>query len=220
MQNRRWRNVGLVVCIVLAGLTAGGCALGNLYAWMFAPRHPKETIKAAYPLESDRLVIVVYAGSDILFSDPTMPVEISRDLVNEILRTLPDKVKAIVHPVEVMRWQESNLEWPNMPLVEIAKTFKADTLLYLEIERYTLLEEQSANLLRGRVRAHLQVVKVGADRNPAFDTPIETVWPEDDPVGEEERSVQVVRNCTNFVFSHDVINKFHDYEVEVKGGSR
>lgn len=213
---------GRVAILLLAlGVAVSGCQLpGQLFAFFFAPRHPKKTVKAEYKLASDRLVIVPYAGTDILFTYPAVPLEVSHDILNEIYLNLRPRVKAAVRPVDVVRWQESNLEWPNMALEDIAKTFQADTVLYVELERYTMLEERSANLFRGRVRARVQVVKAEAKRNPVYETIVETVFPEDRPVGVLEVSERKIRAAVTRIFARDVVRKFHDHEVEDRGGRK
>jgi hypothetical protein len=195
----------------------GGCYLPHFLVWLTKPEE-KKTIKAEYALESERLVIVCYAGTDILFTYPTAPLEISRDLVGEMLTHLKPKIKSIIHPVEVIRWQESNLDWPNIPPVEIAKAFNADTMLYIELDDYSTIEERSANLYRGHIRANVQVVKVGAPANPVFRTTVETLFPEDRPVGVLEISERVIRAGTSSFFARAVVNKFYDREIVIKGG--
>jgi hypothetical protein len=212
----QWRHAILVGLLALTALGACGCHW--LYVWMVAPRHPKETIKAEYALKAERLVIVTYAGTEILFDDPTVPLEISNNIANEILRSLPASIKTIVHPAQIVHWQESTLEWPNMSLVDIAKAFQADTLLYVELERYTMMEDRSANLYRGRARAHIQVAETAAPRNPVYEADVETLFPEDRPVGVMETSDRTIRQGTNIFFSRAVVNKFRDHEIEVKGG--
>jgi hypothetical protein len=216
--SRSSRRAALAALIGLAAMAAAGCNLGNLFAWAFAPRHPKETIKAEFPLKSERLVIVPYARTDILFEDPTAPVEIACGMVNEIGRSLgPTCVKTIIHPVQVARWQESNVEWPNMSLPDIAKAFQADTVLYVELEHYSMIEEKSANLYRGHIRARVQVTQTAAERNPVYDTTVETSFPEERQLGLGV-SMQIIRAATVRKFAQDVVNKFHDYEKEVAGG--
>jgi len=211
------RRIGILVALaVLTAGGAGGCH--TLFAWAFAERHPKQSIKAEYNLEAERLVIVPYAGTDILFNDPTASVEISYAVMNEICRNLRGRLKMIVPPVEVTRWQESNLEWPNMTLPDIAKAFRCDTLLYVELEQYTMTEERSANLLRGHAKARVQVVKADSPRNPVYETTVETTFPEDRPVGVQEISERLIRQYTNAVFARAVARKFYDHEIEVKGG--
>ena len=206
------------VLAVLAASALGACGCHWFASWLIAPRHPKETIKAEYALKAERLVIVTYAGTEILFNDPTAPVEVSYGITNEILRSLAGTVKTIVRPEQVVHWQESTLEWPNMALPDIAKTFQADTILYVELERYTLMEDRSANLYRGRIRARIQVAEAAATRNPVYETTIETLFPEDSPVGVLETSDRTIRTGTNIFFARAVVNKFRDHEVEVKGG--
>lgn len=205
----------LLVSAAVLTATVGGC---QMIPFLFAPRHPKKTIEAEYHLEAERLVVVPYVGNDVLFEFPTASIDISSSVMYEIAAHLQSDVKTVVHPVHVARWQEANLEWPNMSLVDIAKAFEADTLLYVEIERYTMVEEFSANLLRGHVRARVHVVKVDADRNPAFETAVETLFPEDRPVGVMEVSDRQLRAVTTRLFARDVVRTFYDYEVEIKGG--
>ncbi|KPK50998.1 MAG: hypothetical protein AMK72_00900 [Planctomycetes bacterium SM23_25] len=209
----------MAAVLVALALTASGCQVPvQFLVWAFAPRHPKKTIKAEYDLRAERLAIVPYAGTDILFTYPAAPIEVSRDLVNELVGQCKDRVKTIVHPVEVVRWQESNLEWPNMTLEDIAKAFQADTVLYVELEQYTMIEERSANLFRGRVRARVQVVKADGARNPVYETTVETVFPEDRPVGVLEESERRIRAAVTRFFARDVIRKFYDHEVPDQGG--
>jgi len=212
-RGKAWRVLAVSAAVLAA--TAGGC---QMIPFLFAPRHPKQTIKAEYHLQAERLVVVPYVGNDVLFEFPTASIDISSAVMYQIAAHLRQDVQTVVHPVEVARWQEANLEWPNISLVDIAKAFEADTLLYVEIERYTMVEEFSANLLRGHVRARVQVVRVGADRNPAFETTVETLFPEDQPVGVMEVPDRQLRQVTTRLFARDVIRTFYDYEVEIKGG--
>ena len=213
------RSGALVVlgALVAAGMSAG-CYVPHFLVWLFKPDQITRSVKAEYDLRAERLLIVPYAGTDILFTYPTAPIEISQELVYAIARNLEGRVKTVVHPVEVVRWQEGTLEWPNMTLEEVAAEFRADTLLYVELERYTMVEEGSANLFRGRAKARVQVVKADAEVNPVYETLVEVLFPEDRPVGVLETSERVMQRGTNLLFARDVIRKFYDHKVEVKGG--
>jgi len=214
---RRGRTAAAALALALA-VAAGGCEVPAMFvSWLIAPRHPKKTVQAEYDLTAERLAIVPYAGTDILFTYPAAPIEVSRDLVHELMTHSTDRVKTIVHPVEVVRWQESNLEWPNMALEDIAKIFQADTVLYVELEQYTMIEERSANLFRGRVTARVQVVKAEAERNPVYETTVETVFPEDRPVGVLEVSERKLRAAVTRIFARDVIRKFYEHQIEDQG---
>jgi len=208
----------VVAAAVALSASAAGCEyLGQFFAWGFAPRHPKKQVKAEYHLEADHLVIVPYAGTSILFEYPTASVQVAGDVRYEIARRLEGRVKQIVDPAYVVRWQESHLEWPNMTLEAIAKTFQADTLLYVELERYTMFEPGSPNLLRGQVRARIQIVKAGAQANPVYETTVETVFPEERPVAQGELSLRRLRATTTRLFARDVVRLFYDHEVPLRG---
>jgi len=209
--------MALALALALALASAGCEALGQLIAWPIAPRHPKKKVKAEYPLQAQRLVIVPYAGNDVLFEYPTATIQVSRDIVHELALHLKKRVETIVHPVQVSRWQESNLEWPNMSLEAIAETFQADVLLYVELERYTMFEKGSPNLLRGQVRGRVQVVEADAEANPVYEVIVETVFPEQRPVAEGELSVRRLRAATTRLFARDVVRKFYDHEVPLEG---
>ena len=214
------RRMVTVLAVWLA-VAAGGCNIpAQFFAWMFAPRHPKKTVPAEYQLQAERLVVVPYAGTDILFHYPTAHVEVSRDVINELLTHVKDRVKSVVHYAEVIRWQESNIEWPNMSLEAIAETFKADTLLYVELERYSTVEERAANLMRGHIKARVHVVKPEAERNPVYETTVETLFPEDRPLGVLDVSERQIRATTTRLFARDVVRKFYEHEVEIKGEPR
>jgi hypothetical protein len=210
---------GVVLVLVAVGAAgACGCHLPHFFVWLFADRHPTVKVEAEYELEAERLVIIPYAGTDILFTYSEVPVEIAADLINQIRGHIPGRVKTIIHPVEVNRWQESNLDWPNYSLKDIARTFAADTVLYVELERYSLFDERSANLYHGRVRARLQVAKAEAARNPVWEDTIEVTFPPDRPIGVLDTTERRMRQGTNLQFAIEVIRKFYDHEVEAKGG--
>jgi hypothetical protein len=213
----KWQRAVLVF-LALLGMGVCGCALPNLFAWAFAPRHPTKTVKAEYALEAERLVVVPYAGTDTLFNYRSAPIDVSANIINFLLANMKGRVKSIVNPLAVNQWQESNLDWTNMSLEEIAKVFQADTVLYVELEHYTLLEEGSANLYRGHVRGRVQVAKAGAARNPVYETAVEILFPPDHPVGVTGTSEAVIRQNTDAQFASAVAAKFYDRTVEVQGG--
>ncbi len=213
------RRAALVVLAGVMVLAVGGCG-----AWIYhligKPRE-YEDVPAEYALEADRLVIVPYAGTDILFSYPTVSIELSHEIVYALasVPALKTRVRQVEHPVTVVKWQESNLDWANLSLEEIGKRFHADAVLYVELQRYTMIEERSANLYRGRAVARVQVARPGADHNPVYETTVDVTYPPNRPVGVLETSEAIIRRHTNVLLAEAIVNKFHDRRVEVKGGA-
>ncbi len=211
-------RLALWAALLPASLGAGGCwTLGQLYVGIVKPKEWRD-IPKEYDLHAEKLIIVPYAGTEIRFDYPTVPLEASLQISYAIARYLPEQVGEIVHPVRVARWQESDLEWLNMTPEEIGRKFDADTVLYVEIEQYSTMEEKSANLLRGRAAARVQVVKVGEASNPAYEGDAEVLFPEDHPLNALTISERAIRQATNRLFGEAVVNKFRDRRVEVVGG--
>jgi hypothetical protein len=208
----------LAAVLGLAALGAAGCYLPHFGVWLFAPRHPTKTVKAEYVLAAERLVVVPYAGTETLFNYSMAPLEVSAEIVNRIVANLHGRVKTLINPVTVVQWQESNVEWPNMSLADIGKAFQADTVLYVELGRYTMLEDGSANLYRGHIQARIQVAKTEAERNPVYEASVEVLFPPDNPVGVTGTSEAIVIRATNAAFAAEVVGKFHDRQVSAEGG--
>jgi hypothetical protein len=211
------RRSALWALSALLALAASGCYLGHFIVALTKPKEYKH-IKAEYYLEAERLAIVPYVGTDIQFRYPTASVEIPNEVVYALGRHLKDKVRTVVPPLAVVQWQESNLEWPNLSLDEIGRRFQADAVLYLELEQYTMLEENSANLLRGRARVRVQVAKAGADRSPVYSGLAEVLFPKDHPVSMLQTSERTMRQSTNRLLGEEIVNKFFDRKVEVVAG--
>lgn len=73
----------------LVAVGAGaGCYVPHFLVWLFKPDQITRSVKAEYDLKAECLVIVPYAGTDILFTYPTVPIEVSQELVYAIVRDL------------------------------------------------------------------------------------------------------------------------------------
>lgn len=213
------RKTALWIILVALAATATGCHLPHLIAYLAKDEY--KDIPAEHKLEAEKLVIVPYVTTDVQFEHPALPVSLSQDIIAAMTAEgvpLPSRVHLIEHPVAVVRWQESNLEWPAMSLADIGRRFKADTVLYVEVLRYSLIEERSANLLRGRASARVQVVKPAEGDRPVYETTVEAVYPENRPVGVLETSERVIRHATNVTLAENIVNKFYDRRVKVTGG--
>jgi len=212
-----------VLLLAAVGLASSGCGLELFFSWLTAPRHPKRNVPAEYKLEADLLLILPYAGTEILFDYPTAAVEVSQRTAMEVARHLRRRVKRIANPAQVQAFQDSNLDWPSMSLAEIGRRFGADKILYIELSRYTMMEPDSVSLLRGRISAKVEVADVAAAaENPAYSTDVDIVFPPDRPVAAAEFPERVIRQVTTRLFAETVVKKFYDHEekVQMRAGGR
>jgi hypothetical protein len=216
-------RAAIMLLLAATLLFGSGCYVGHFFSWLFAPRHPKKFVPAEYKLKADMLLILPYAGTDILFNNPTASVEVAQGVMMEIARHLSGKVKRVVNPVQVLQFQENNLDWQSMSLVDVGRKFKADKVLYVELTHYSMIEPDSVNLLRGRISARVEVVDATAqgDAKPVYSTDADVIFPPDRPVDIMEASERMVRQVTIAQFAQTVIRKFYDHkeeiEIKVKG---
>ena len=209
---------GAVACVLPVVLACvSGCGLPNLLVYPFAPREAKKQVAREHDLTAERLLILPYAGNDVLFEHPDAGRQISLQVIQQISENLRGRVHRVINPNQVARYQQSTLEWPNMPVADIGREFQADKVLYIELNRFTIMEERSANLYRGRVAARIQVVDVAAPRGQEllYEGHVTIEVPDDRPVGTMEISEATLRQATIYRFAEEVVWKFYDHEEKV-----
>jgi hypothetical protein len=204
---------------LLLAFGAAGCHPA-IWAYPFADRDAKDKVKAEHDLEADRLLILPYAAMDVEFESPAIGREVSFEIINEIMDNLRGRVHRVVDPRNVSRYQRRTLDWPNTPVAQIGREFKADKVLYIEIYRFSIMEERSANLYRGRIAGRIQIVDTSAPegKEVLYESEVSVEVPDDKPIGAMEISESQLRWGTMNCFAQEVIQKFHDHEKRRMGG--
>jgi len=213
------RHTLAALLLAVAACAAGGCGLPNLLVYPFAEREATRQVAHEYHLTAERLLILPFAGHDVLFEYPGAPLDISYQVIGQIQRYGDVRVRRVINPQQVALYQQSNLDWPNKLVAQIGREFQADKVLYIELNRYTMMEEGSANLYRGRISAHLQVVDPKAEgRLPLYETDVSVTVPEDQPAGVMDVSEDKLRQAAMFRFAEALVWKFVDHEEKVVKG--
>ncbi|MBN2581485.1 MAG: hypothetical protein JXL80_00345 [Planctomycetes bacterium] len=214
MRELRSRFVVLASLLVVVALGLCGCGLAHLFAYPFASREGTVHVKGDYDLRADALLIFPYLGSEIQLEYPNAGLEISSFIYQELYANLKGRVRGVVNPQQVVRYQQTDLDWQNKSIQEIGREFGADKVLYIEVNRLTLMEEHSANLYRGRVKAHLQVVDVGSTTGEGllYESDVSVVVPKDNPLGTMQISSARIMTETLTQFAKETVWKFYDHE--------
>lgn len=214
---------GIVQAAMLAAvaLALSGCGIPNLIAYPFAERDATRAVPAEYDLTAERLLILPYAGHDMLFESPSLGYDIGQRVASQIYDNLRGRVKVIVNPAQVEAYQQRRLDWPSMPVAEIGREFGATKVLYIEMRRFTIMEERSANLYRGRAEARVQVYdsSPGGGGEMLYDGEAEIEFPDDRPASTMEISETQLRQITLGFFAREVVRKFHDHSERRLGSS-
>jgi hypothetical protein len=161
-----WRRGALSGLVLLAALCIG-CNMLSLPFFILGPEPKVEPLlkKVASDQKDKEVKVVVlsYAGLE------TRPefLRADRDLSNVLVRQLRDGFKyngekvLVATPQKVEDFKNNHPNWHSMDLTEIGKRFGADYVIYLEINKLSLYENGSSNMLyRGRAEISVSLVNV------------------------------------------------------------
>jgi hypothetical protein len=96
--------------------------------------------------------------------------------------------------------------------------FQANFVIYVEVASFQIRDPDEPQFLRGRINASVSVHDVAGDAREArrFDlTPIEAVYPEEQPVLLSASNAPLVREATYRKFAELVARKFYEYTVDL-----
>jgi hypothetical protein len=137
------------------------------------------------------------------------------DLIDGITRRMKIQGVKVIDPDEVAKWIDDNGGVITDPS-EMAKAFKADYVAWIEVYTFSLKEENSPKLLRGRTSGFIrvyQVEEVSGERMAlsAFNTEFNTTFPEHKPVSETGRSALTFQKEFTDRICDELAEKFYDH---------
>ena len=206
------RNILLIMLLA----TLSGCnLLGYPTYLIFGPTGQK--VKAEYTgLNEQKIAVVVAAGPGIAFEYPYAGIDLAR-LTSLALQEHLENV-TFVDPEAIDRFQREDLDWPSLPIDQIGRRLDAQCVLYLDLTRFTTLEENSVNLLRGYINADVRVYQVQSPhcQQPAYQTALAIIHPEQGPLSMSDPAEQALYQQTIAQFAQQLARKFYDHRVPAR----
>jgi len=147
-----------------------GC---NILEWPLYVLFGKSTtkVKAEYTgLKNQRIAIIVATGPGINFEYPYARTNVALASAQIIGKHV--KNAQFVEQDKIEAFQMENLSWATLPVETIARKFDATRILYLDLYHFTMHEENSVHLLRGRIRSSASVHEIGGDDKAIYQTEI------------------------------------------------
>jgi len=181
---------------------------------LFAP--PRRAMKEAEfdKLAGHSVVIVVYTDQNVRYEYPYSRLSLSMAVMAELKKRV--KNVTVIDPRRVVKYQDENIRWDSMDKTRLGRLFGADFVLYLGVDRYTMREPGSINLLRGRISAHASVYETS---RPEADA---RVWPGDDfsvvyprfrPRAGIGGGESRIRDDTERYFARLLVKRFYRHEI-------
>ena len=120
---------------------------------------PESKIEPAFgKFEEKTVVVIPFIGAATHFNFASVDTELSELVVN-LLRQNVEEIK-VVEPQRVWEWRDEHTGWQ---LRDVGEAFKADYVVYLEISKFTLFEDRSPTLYRGKADILVEVADMHDD---------------------------------------------------------
>lgn len=204
------------ILIILLPFVAVGCNLLELPAYVLFGQSSK-SVKAQYKgLKGTKTAIIIATGLAADFEYPNARMNVALASAQAI----GEHVKKVefVDATEIDTFQEENIDWAAIPFSSIGSKFDVQRILYLDIYQFTLYEENSINLLRGRISAAVRVYEMDSPNpdQPAYRDEIIVLYPEGYPMALSDAAMQNVHFNTITIFADQLAKKFYNHKIPIK----
>jgi hypothetical protein len=187
----------------LAILMPAGCGYLSVALYNM---NPDDTPAEFNDLQEKRVVVVCRPVVELQFADSTVP----RDLVQEVGERLTKKVKKIkvVDEREVSEWTDEN-SWQKF--TEVGKALKADMVVGIELERFSL--QQGPTLLQGNAAMRVVVYDMKNGGKQVYEKTMPRVlYPPNTPIPSAEKSESEFRRQFLGVLAEKIGRHFYSHD--------
>ena len=213
MSSRKNGVLCLITCSI--GFLLSGC---NILAWpvyvLFGGQ--KQKIEAEYrDLENQTVAIIVGGQSGIDFEYPYARTNIALALSQMLMQHLEG---VNIASLEKIKKAQNRLDWNSLKFAEMSRLFDCQKILYIDLIRYTLYEENSIHLLRGVIIADVRVYDMHSPQTelPVYDAEVDATFPEGAPQIHSQSVLQAMELRTISEFAQAAAKKFYDHYEQSK----
>ncbi len=198
-------TLGILLILCLPALVCStGCAV--LYQLAYGDGHK---IEAKYTGLKGKRVAVVCVMNPSTYGDGEASTVLA-DEVGRILRQKIDKIE-IVRQDEVADWMDTN-EWDESDFVEIGRGVKADVVVGIDIDAFSIHE--SKTLLKGRSRLSTTVYDMARNGEEVFrTTDAEHTFPTTHAVSVLNANWRTFERTYIQVLAEHIAKNFYDYNM-------
>lgn len=104
------------------------------------------------------VLVLCYAPTELKWDNDAIDFELAKHVA---YRLNQNKIK-VIDPDRVYAWLDKNNNWHKA--AEVGKQFKVDYVIHIDMKEYSLFEEHSSDLYRGRADAIISVIKMDEDK--------------------------------------------------------
>ncbi|QDU42056.1 hypothetical protein Mal52_05110 [Symmachiella dynata] len=173
----RRQMLKLLLCAMLLASTCTGCKAVVLLGYLIGGPpsiEPPFDIQTKTSLKEDdkRIAVVCYAPKELKFDTE----DVDDELAQHVAMRLNSHGMKVIAPAAVQNWLDQNDDWDSP--AEVGHALEADWVVYIDMQEYSLWEEGSMELYRGRTTAMVKVFDMNdGDGEEIFTKEIVSVYP-------------------------------------------
>jgi hypothetical protein len=210
---RRVRIAVLAWFVALAGiLSASGCNYFIILGYLIGgppsiqPDFEKLT-KESLKDKGVKVAIVCFAPDEIRLNF----IDVDKDLAKYVAHRLTQHDIKVVHPDRVQDWLDRHVDWDKPD--EIGEATGATHIIFVDLHKYNLFEENSHDLYRGRSELLVSVYKMakGEQAEKIYTKEITSAYPLEKPRETSEISYDRFRRQYLGRLSDEIGRLFYEY---------
>jgi len=208
----RLRTLARWLCCLSLIVTLSGCNYFMLLGYLIGgppsiePDFDKMT-KKSFTDYQITVAVVCYAPTELKYDFANVDDEIAKYVS---YRFKEHKIE-VIHPDHVRAWLDRNPDWEKPE--EIGEAFETDYVVYIDVNKYSLYEENSANLYRGRSEALVSVFEMGTngEGDKIYSKEIVSVFPIHTPRAASSVSYQTFKRQYLSRLSEEIGRLFYEH---------
>lgn len=201
----------------LAGLLPLAVSCNLLTPLVFVAKHTKTVSPEFDKLPDNRVAILVWTDASTLFDYPHVRLELATYIADKLSMEMNQRKlrTELVDPRDVEDYLQRNAGARIDPHA-VGQAFKADYVIYLEVNRFQIRDRDHPQFLQGQIAASVAVHDMHADsdqlrRYPL--TPVTCFYPEGAPVLLTAVNSPLVREGVYRKFAEVVARKFYEHTL-------
>lgn len=164
------------------------------------------TTEKSFTGKGKKVVVMCYASDSVKWDYS----KIDRELATYVCHRLKDHKVHVIDPDAVNGWIDQNPDWTKPE--ELGVDAEADFVVYIEIEEFSLYEEHSSNLYRGRTKAVVNVYEMEGDAGELiYSKELDSKYPLHQPVATSERPEYSFKQLYMARLSEEVGRLFYEH---------
>ncbi|HEY2760994.1 MAG TPA: hypothetical protein VGI75_09625 [Pirellulales bacterium] len=199
----RWLSPLVILLLALAVISPAGCGWLSL---MMYNMNPDDTPADFKDLIDKKVVVVCRPVVELQFADSSVP----RDLTHEVSSRMSAKIHKIhlVDDNDVSQWTDEHA-WQKF--TDVGKAMKADMVVGIELERFTL--QQGPTLLQGNAAYRVMVYDMTDGGRVVYEKTVpRLLFPPNTPVPSAEKSEADFRRQFIGVLAEQIGRHFYPHD--------